>query len=144
MINGNCLKKESFSRRLTDIFSDIFQLSGREIVYVLFLAALLTFFSTIECLNEESDQPSQTTIVHYGFPFESLKKVVTLQIGERSFHGYIQTVLIIDETVEIIWLALVMNLVVYALLSFVIVKVIVKVREEIYFRKCMNKRKMKK
>jgi hypothetical protein len=131
MIKEKRLKEESLARKL----SDIFQLSGREALYIVFLAALLTFLSLFSFLNIEYNELPPTATAHYGFPFESLKHIFTFRNGTMVSHGYIEPITIMDMTIETIWLGLVVDFVVYALLFMVIVKVIVKVNEEIYFRK---------
>lgn len=135
MINQKYLKKESYARKFTDMFSDIFRISGKEVTYIAVLSALLTFFSTIACFGAEVIQSSHLVIQHYGFPFETIKKVFAFQSGSQSFRGHIIPVVIVGETIEIMWSGLVINLAIYALLSFAIVRVIIKVKEEIDLRR---------
>jgi len=138
MINKRHLEKENFGKRVIDAFSDFFDFSGKEIICTMFLVASLTFLSTFIPLGQEIIQPPSLTdlpiiIERFGFPFESLEKVLSFSFGERAFQGKIFPVMNVDETVEFIWFGLVMNFILYALVSFVIVRAIARVREEIYY-----------
>jgi len=135
MINGEHSKKESSARRFTSTFVNFFQPSGKEIICIVSLGILLTFFATVEPLSTEIDHSSKIITVHYGFPSESLMKIYTIQSGGRSFHGYVSPLWIIRGTVNIIWSGFVVNFVVYAILSWIIVRGITRVMEEIRFRR---------
>jgi len=128
-------KKEHFAKKFADDLSDLFQLSGEEIVCIVILVALLAFFVTDMWITTEFNEPSRTLTVHQGFPFESLRKTFTFQNASEAhnpFHGYFQPTVIVGVTVEIAWSGLAMNLMIYALFSFSIVKAIAKTKEKIY------------
>jgi len=134
MISESDLKNESPTKR----FSGIFKLSGNEIVYAVVLTVLLAFFTTAVFLSTEVVRPSSSTypiiIEHYGFPFDSLKKIYTYHNGTIVWKGQIEPVGFVESTLEIAPLGLVLNLLAYGSLSLVIVKVVSKIKEEIYYR----------
>jgi len=134
MVSESGLKNESSARGLSDIFG----LSGNEIVYVLVLTVLLAFFTTAVFLNREVVTSSSSTypivIEHYGFPFDSLKKIYTYHNGTIVWKGQIEPVGFVESTLEFAPLGLVLNLLAYGSLSLVIVKVVSKIKEEIYYR----------
>jgi hypothetical protein len=128
------LKKESPVRRFINIFSDFFKLSGNEIVYTLILVTLLLFFFTICFVKVEYDQSPMTITVYYGFPFETLKKIYGFQNGAIVFHGYVENVTFMAiKANEVTWFGLVINLALYTPLSIFIVKILIKVREVIFY-----------
>jgi hypothetical protein len=142
MIDRRHLEKEKFTRRFIDAFSDFFDFSGRVMIYTALLAASLTFFSIISCLSMELVQPSSPTalpiiIEHLGLPFEGLRKVHNfkpIEIGEHmsplKINGTLDKI-----NVEIVWSGLMVDFMVYALLMFVIVKVILRIKDEIDYRR---------
>ena len=137
MINQEHLKKESFAKRLLDNLSWIFHLSGPEIVGIVFLAVSFTFFSTIAYLSTEATESSKMAIVHCGFPFDSLVKILTFRNETYHPHMSIKVIPIIAiyTNTEIAWSGLAMNLMFYALLSTVVVRGITKIKEEIDYRR---------
>lgn len=138
MVNENYLKGESYGRRFADKFSSIFTLSGAETVYVMVLLGLFLFFSTIESpvTDYVTSTPFPTIVIHYGFPFETMQRIFSVRPGEMSFHGYLVPMTITTlASVQLIWFGLAMDLLFYALLSLVIVKVIGKLREEMEYRR---------
>jgi hypothetical protein len=148
MMSQGHLKKEGFGRRFNDIFSDIFQISGREVIYMGILVAILAFFSTFNYLGGESSQPQATepntkpwlpqhavVIAYYGFPFESLKKNFTITTGIARSHGTAEPIASVEATLEIMWGGSLADLAIFTLISFAIVKVIVKINDEIHFRR---------
>jgi len=134
MINRERFKKESLVKRLSDTVSNAFQFSGQEVLYILFMAALLTFFSTFNLIATDSSQPYVGTS-HYGFPFESLTKIFTFRNSTIVSHGTITPSITIFTDVEIVWFGLAMDLIVYTLLSALIIKMFAKVIEEISYHR---------
>ena len=138
MIDEKSLENESSYRRFANMVSSVFELSeGSDFLYVAILAVLMTFFSMsfFARIETSCSQGSIWSSEHYGFPFEIINnvfmtRVIELPPGVRELmplpvlgcsHG----------TSEFMWLGLILNLIIYALPSFVIVRVIVKVKDEI-------------
>jgi len=141
MINENSLEKESFYRRFTNMVPDIFRLpESIEIVYVAILTAVFMFFSTTFFADIEISITDITLLFigHYGFPFEILRNVNAtriIQIQPKLKYLIPPPILGCSHgTVELIWSGLLLNLIFYVLLSFVIVRVVAKVKDEIYLR----------
>jgi hypothetical protein len=120
---------------LTERFSTFFRLSGSEAVYVVVLTAVLVFFTSLGVVSAEPVPSSAMIIQHYGFPFEIFSKIITLFNGRIIFHGEIDTVTFMKTTTQFNGIGLVLNPLIYATLSFVIVKAVGKIREEIEYRR---------
>jgi hypothetical protein len=137
MANQGHLKKESFARMISDVLSSIFHLSIPEIISILCMVALLTFFTTITFVYSDFDQSSKIIVTHQGFPFDNLRIVYTPKNG--SIIPHMSTTRINGtfwfQTLEISGSGLSMNLIIYSLLSFGIVKTYAILREEIYYYK---------
>jgi hypothetical protein len=135
VINQEPSKKESFARRLIEDLSSVFHFSAQETIYIIFLAVSLTFFSTIAYISTESDQFSQGAIVHNGFPFDNVRHFLTFRNGTYIPHmsGREVPIIVVNSTVDIAWSGAAMNLMVYALFSFVVVKAFMKIKEKVDF-----------
>ena len=120
---------------LTERFPTIFQLSGNEAVYVVVLAAFLVFFTSLEAINTEPVPSSAMIIQHYGFPFEIFRRITTLFNGKIISHGQADLETFMGTTTEFNGIGVVLNPLIYAALSFVIVKAVSKVKEEIEYRR---------
>jgi len=146
MTDQEHLKKESFAERSIDKLSSVFHFSGPEIVYMLFLVALLIFFTTIAFVSVEVSaelDPSfkipKEVVQHYGFPFDNLRWIqsnphnITVSGGRMSLEW--RNVTVYDLNSEITGSGLFMNFMIYSVLSFIIVKTYVKIKEEISYYK---------
>ena len=140
MINQKHLKKESFARRFVDALSDFLQFSGRETVCIVFFAAVLTFLSTVGFAQAEVDQSSIVIAVHYGFPFENVRIDYTFHAAVVIDHRQRYNMTFMFGTVDVVWLGIFVNLIVYALPSAFVVRVITETKEIIenhrYDREC--------
>jgi hypothetical protein len=143
MIDRRHLEKEKFARRFIDAFSDFFDFSGKVVICTAILAASLTFFSILCCLSWEMVQPSSPIappilIEHLGFPFEGLREIYnskTIEIPLQHMSPQLTTAIQVKINIEIVWPGLMADFIVYALLMFVIVKVISRIKDEIDFRR---------
>lgn len=98
---------------------DFFYVTEKEFIYIVILTSLFTFLSFIGHIRSEPSSTFETNgryVSYYGFPFEWFK--VT---GNLTFAWYTVT------KFEILWPWLALNLTLYILLSFVIMRVITKV-----------------
>ena len=122
---------------LTERFPTVFRLSGNEAVYVVVLTAVLVFFTSFEVLNAEPIPSSAMIIQHYGFPFEVIRRVTTFTNGHIPIRGTssFEDVTFMQTNVEFNLLGLLLNSLVYAPLSLVIVKAVSKIKEEIEYRR---------
>jgi hypothetical protein len=142
MTNQKHLKKESFARRLIDDSLELFHLSIPEIVYVLSLVALLTFFTTIAFVRlevsaelDQSFKIPKEIVQHYGFPFDNVRRIFFDPYNQEvpGHHVTPKFYTVYESNSEIAWSGLFMNFMIYSLFSFVIVKAIVKVKEKAYY-----------
>jgi len=122
---------------LANEFIGIFKFSGSEVVHILVLTVLLILFTTFVSYSIERVSTSSSTypiaIEHYGFPFDSLKKINIYHPATRVWKGQIEFIGIVESTVEFEPLGFALDLLVYVSLSLVIVKAVSKLKEKIYY-----------
>lgn len=94
-------------------------ISIKELAYVAILTFLLTFLSFVACVRTEpAEWPPGGLLILYGFPFGWVK--IKTHLSYSFLHE-----------VEIIWTGLVLDLILYFLLSFVLVYVAARLGEAI-------------
>jgi hypothetical protein len=145
MTNQKHLNEESFAKRFTDDFSEFFHLSIPEIAYIMGLAALIIFFTTLIFVRVEVSaelDPSfkipKEIVQHYGLPFDNLRMIYGNPHNE-TFGGHMsihpKTYVVYNPETEIAGSGLFINFIIYAVISFIIVKALMKIKEEIdYYR----------
>lgn len=121
--------------KIADRLADFFQPSSIEIVYTIILAAIFTFFSTISYLKTVNDEFSNVTFVYYGFPVATLKTEITMRQAAMPLRYKIVLGWVIERNVEIVFLGLAANFAFYALISFIFVKILSWIRDEMAYRK---------
>ena len=139
MTHSKHLEEESSARKFSSALSNFFRFSGQEALCIVFFAAAITFVSMFNTLQAVGLEPPQGAISSYfqsyGFPFESLRWTYTFIPGKMISHGTETPVTIVKASFEIMWLGVVVDFMIFALPLIVLTGVIVKIREEIDFRR---------
>jgi hypothetical protein len=114
-------------------------LSIKELVYIAAIVALVIFVTSISISTTEIHTEEDYAIVHFGWPFETATKYISSWSQWRPYKGHMFLFQFDIVETEIAWTGLLMDLVIFAPLSFVVVKIATRVNDEIYYYRYIKK-----
>ncbi|MEM3694973.1 MAG: hypothetical protein QXJ11_03325 [Candidatus Bathyarchaeia archaeon] len=83
--------------------------------------------------TDTSDYP--VVVEHYGFPFDIMKKINTYTNMTIAFRGTLESVGLVESTIEFVPVGIMLDFLAYGTLSLVIIKISERMMNEIEYYK---------
>lgn len=133
------MSEDSLEHKAFEVkFPETLKLAGNEIAYLLIITVLLVFLTAWIRVSLDVDTSSSKypiIIEHYGFPFDTMKKNYTYTPGVIVFRGNVQPTGFVKSTTEFVPSGIVLNFLIYGVISFVIVKLSSKIMDKLNYYK---------
>lgn len=131
------LGARDLEHNIIEQFPESLKLTGSEITLLLIITLVLVFLTAWIHAGLEVDTSSKYPIVieRFGFPFDVMKKTYTYTPGYFVFRGNVEPVGFVKSTMEFVPSGVLLNFVIYGVISFAVVKLSSKIIDKIeYYR----------
>ena len=107
-------------------------LTWKQAILSVVLIAVITLLSIIWIVRTEYTSDPNVFIWYSGFPFEALK---IKNVASKGWYYDVGTILRVVSFYELLWVGMIVNLIIYIVLSIITVKLVTWIHEEIEYRR---------